>query len=652
MPKYNLGGPLDLSAYGDSTGGSTRAQAVEDKNVQYAKDNTPMALKVLTGIGNTVGSAIETVVPGVGNFMDLTKAGDNVGLSGVMDVSDKVGGALGTAANLTANVMTGGASGAAGAAMGALGNMGNKEPDLPIAEYGMKLPNAEYGGVTNINGPSHENGGVPLDIDGDGSADIEAEGGEAMTKDFIFSDTLKDPETKKTFADMAKSIENKFKGVEDSLSDKTKDFELSMVKEKNRKAKETKEFQEKLLQLQELEKAAMSQEMDPNLPTAGYGMDMPKEFKYGGGIKNELELPEFKNGGGLWANIHAKRKRIEGGSGERMRTPGSKGAPTEEALKNSARYGADLPKAEDGVIVPLPDLSFVAPPLPQTGLEILARKNATALNNPGVSRYTDMGYVGPNSSNMQLPIAANQNLPKQQNSIVPYSSPFQKDEVVSAPVDPVTGKPSVTDGNKFLLAGSALGPLANAALLAADIAQKPEEVKRKFADSPITRMRYSDKAPLSEIRQQFAGIKGALQGRSPSTTAANLIGAMDKTQRNLAATKFKVEELNKAQDLSYEDRVAAQQLQNINLFNVYEQQDAMNVAARKGAIRQDVQSLIDTSSQGLANVGDIKNQDLTNQIKFSTLNSLYKKYRLPGQTLEDFKKEIGEGASATQFQVK
>jgi len=38
---------------------------------------------------------------------------------------------------------------------------------------------------------------------------------------------------------------------------------------------------------------------------------------------------------GLWANIHAKRKRIKAGSGERMRRPGSKGAPTEAALKRS-----------------------------------------------------------------------------------------------------------------------------------------------------------------------------------------------------------------------------------------------------------------------------------------------------------------------------
>ena len=38
---------------------------------------------------------------------------------------------------------------------------------------------------------------------------------------------------------------------------------------------------------------------------------------------------------GLYANIHAKRKRIKAGSGEKMRKPGSKGAPTAAALKRS-----------------------------------------------------------------------------------------------------------------------------------------------------------------------------------------------------------------------------------------------------------------------------------------------------------------------------
>jgi len=41
--------------------------------------------------------------------------------------------------------------------------------------------------------------------------------------------------------------------------------------------------------------------------------------------------------GGLYANIAAKRNRIAEGSGERMRKPGAKGAPTADAFKQSAK---------------------------------------------------------------------------------------------------------------------------------------------------------------------------------------------------------------------------------------------------------------------------------------------------------------------------
>ena len=47
---------------------------------------------------------------------------------------------------------------------------------------------------------------------------------------------------------------------------------------------------------------------------------------------------------GLYANIHAKQERIAHGSGERMREPGSKGAPTAEAFRESAKT------AKQGVI--------------------------------------------------------------------------------------------------------------------------------------------------------------------------------------------------------------------------------------------------------------------------------------------------------------
>lgn len=40
---------------------------------------------------------------------------------------------------------------------------------------------------------------------------------------------------------------------------------------------------------------------------------------------------------GLYANIHAKQERIKAGSGEKMRKPGSAGAPTAKDFKESAK---------------------------------------------------------------------------------------------------------------------------------------------------------------------------------------------------------------------------------------------------------------------------------------------------------------------------
>ena len=50
------------------------------------------------------------------------------------------------------------------------------------------------------------------------------------------------------------------------------------------------------------------------------------------------ESEEIEEGeSGLWANINKKRKRIKNGSGEKMRKPGSKGAPTAKAFKKAAK---------------------------------------------------------------------------------------------------------------------------------------------------------------------------------------------------------------------------------------------------------------------------------------------------------------------------
>jgi len=47
---------------------------------------------------------------------------------------------------------------------------------------------------------------------------------------------------------------------------------------------------------------------------------------------------------GLYKNIHAKRERIKAGSGEKMRKPGEKGAPTAKAFKKAAKTAKKVSK--------------------------------------------------------------------------------------------------------------------------------------------------------------------------------------------------------------------------------------------------------------------------------------------------------------------
>ena len=77
-------------------------------------------------------------------------------------------------------------------------------------------------------------------------------------------------------------------------------------------------------------------------PSRGMGDIMPSKMP---GAKkkarrDDTDFTEYAEGGnvtGLYANIHAKRKRIAAGSGEKMRKVGSKGAPTKQAFLNSAK---------------------------------------------------------------------------------------------------------------------------------------------------------------------------------------------------------------------------------------------------------------------------------------------------------------------------
>jgi hypothetical protein len=55
--------------------------------------------------------------------------------------------------------------------------------------------------------------------------------------------------------------------------------------------------------------------------------------------RDDTDFTQYAEGGavGLYANINAKKKRIAAGSGEKMRKPGTKGAPTKQAFVDSLK---------------------------------------------------------------------------------------------------------------------------------------------------------------------------------------------------------------------------------------------------------------------------------------------------------------------------
>ena len=77
------------------------------------------------------------------------------------------------------------------------------------------------------------------------------------------------------------------------------------------------------------------------LPSRGMGAMLPSKMPKGvkKARRDDTDFTQYAEGGpvGLYANINAKRKRIAAGSKEKMRKPGSKGAPTDQAFINSAK---------------------------------------------------------------------------------------------------------------------------------------------------------------------------------------------------------------------------------------------------------------------------------------------------------------------------
>ena len=81
-----------------------------------------------------------------------------------------------------------------------------------------------------------------------------------------------------------------------------------------------------------MKKVIKVRDINKNGKKDGFEKDRAKGMAKGMGARVEL-----KSGGGLYANIHAKRIRFAAGSNENMRKPGTKGAPTASNFKRAAK---------------------------------------------------------------------------------------------------------------------------------------------------------------------------------------------------------------------------------------------------------------------------------------------------------------------------
>jgi hypothetical protein len=75
------------------------------------------------------------------------------------------------------------------------------------------------------------------------------------------------------------------------------------------------------------------------MPSRGIGAVMDSKMPKAKTItrKDDPNKVEMFSGGGLYANIAAKKKRIAAGSGEKMRKVGAKGAPKKKDFANAAK---------------------------------------------------------------------------------------------------------------------------------------------------------------------------------------------------------------------------------------------------------------------------------------------------------------------------
>ena len=158
--------------------------------------------------------------------------------------------------------------------------------------------------ITEYNGNTHQQGGIPI------NPNTEVENGETrgmgVTKDYVFSEKLKNKETGNSFADDSKSIEKKYNGMDnDQIALKSKDRQLSDLKlqqEALKTANFTRQMKRMQSQYPDLMQGINTSPQQPQIPQQQVqAPNPPQQFETGGDIygNNKVdilnEINSFRN---------------------------------------------------------------------------------------------------------------------------------------------------------------------------------------------------------------------------------------------------------------------------------------------------------------------------------------------------------------------
>ena len=135
------------------------------------------------------------------------------------------------------------------------------------------------GDIEEINGPTHEEGGVDM------GPNAEVEGGEVKVADYIFSDRLGMPDSKKTFADEAKKIKKKYELRDDDITKRSQEAELTKLMQANEVMRMEQEAKE------QAKAEAQAPQVQPGMEDVPQGTP---EFADGGPLSDSTSVDDFK----------------------------------------------------------------------------------------------------------------------------------------------------------------------------------------------------------------------------------------------------------------------------------------------------------------------------------------------------------------------